>query len=214
MFCLQALLPLLAFPRMAASPLFTLGYLASVFLHHRPCIYCLILFVGALWSTCYWGEGATCWATISPNPAVPTTGLDKDMDVLDKLIESPNATFSLSFAASLIKLRLLPVSPADYATWVTRWATPVHNDVLIPWRQQPAPKRAEPPMLAAAEAEDEVHKTVAVIDASGPEATVSDTSMDQALATDVSTDAAQETLDSLAAATGAVAATVVDPATP
>ncbi|ORY05318.1 hypothetical protein K493DRAFT_171559, partial [Basidiobolus meristosporus CBS 931.73] len=53
--CLKWFIPLFLLPQPSASPYFIYLFLLSYLLHSKPCIYCTILLLALLGSTCYWG---------------------------------------------------------------------------------------------------------------------------------------------------------------
>ncbi|ORZ35677.1 hypothetical protein BCR44DRAFT_1513141 [Catenaria anguillulae PL171] len=118
MFCLQALLPLLLFPQAASSPFFLVAYLTAIILNHRPCVYCLVLFLGALYASCFWGSG-TCWANVWPaypdgsslswetHEAPATANVD---DLPSNPIESLVSTLTCVDSVAKLKRKLRPIA--------------------------------------------------------------------------------------------------------
>jgi hypothetical protein len=84
MYCLQWFLPLLLLARPVSPPLFLLTYLASLILHHRPCLVCTGTLLGVYAAGCYangacwvdvtqppWELQLAHWETVGPSPAPP-----------------------------------------------------------------------------------------------------------------------------------------------
>ncbi|KNE59017.1 hypothetical protein AMAG_03367 [Allomyces macrogynus ATCC 38327] len=122
MYCLQALIPLVFLPTPAASPLLIVALVASVYLTHRPCIYCGVLFAALLWSTCAWSESGACWIPgFSTGADVPTTAS----------LLPPEPTPWPGVGETILSW-LAPVLTRDgYAAWNRAWMAPTPERTLL-----------------------------------------------------------------------------------
>ncbi|KNE57851.1 hypothetical protein AMAG_04696 [Allomyces macrogynus ATCC 38327] len=125
MYCLQALIPLVFLPTPAASPLLVVALIASIYLTHRPCIYCGVLFAALLWSTCAWSESGACW--------IPgfSTGGDAPTTTASLLVPATEPTTWPGVRETILSW-LAPVLTRDgYVAWNRAWMTPTPERTLL-----------------------------------------------------------------------------------
>ncbi|KAJ1507091.1 hypothetical protein HMI54_004486 [Coelomomyces lativittatus] len=138
MLCMQYFLPFVFFPKPASSPWLTFSFLISLYLHHKPCLYCAVLFFILLYTTCdVCSDG--CWVSMKRTSSFASFNASS----------SPSSSSSTSSASSSSSSSAMSSSPSasspavsgsSFTSWTSSsssssssWLQPVHTNYLFPW---------------------------------------------------------------------------------